>query len=835
MLTEVKPEGLPSPAGEKLMMHVRTLRFSLVFLCAAAFFAAPEPRRAEAQNPKASPKTPTTKNAGGKARLRVALVIDASGSMQTQDRYFLSRVAAKLFVDLAGAEDEVGIVEFGTNARLIGRTFVTSQEQRNKLYGFIDQVGRSQECTDYRAGLEQAMAMFPGKPSQGERRLIIFLTDGTYDPDRSNASYYTLLSDQEKEKVWGTRIQKFFEKVQKDEKFKSLACANRYNMLKPAARAGFRKAFGKFIKEQLVPADVKVFAIGFGTALGVAAENAAARRIPPDVTESLGLLRKLAKSTRGKALIESDVSRIPGFFAEIFAALVGAPVEALPPHGKPMSSTYDFKVIKGTRAMAVVVPTLGDKSFSVKIERLEAKKGSDAKVERVREYNEQDAKGRVLAGYRFFWLADPKPGTYRVMHVKGASKSFRAQILLDVGLKLVWLPPLLQETYPETIEGELKAKFGLRTASGDKVAGLSEKFMSDMRFYWQVRREGTLMPLATGTPVFDPANPMKPMELSVPRSKVTRGKYTVEIWAAHEKGFFELRRASHNFKVVKFIEMDADLANSSFDIKARQGFKKKGWVTLHLKNDLESPQKFVLDLSGIASRDQINLRLTNDTKECRIKRKLIKAHMVEICLHKKEQGVRIDLTLRKWTTARKKERSFKGVVRLIPVKPQLFKGKKSWQTETAGVVRPWSLADWIRFYKWYLIAAIALFVILLWLFGRAVAGKFPPKAMLYYKDMEDKASEPSSYRIGQKATSFLPFVSASHDIGGSGVPRSGKVLCTLRAKAGGTFMIKPGAVAVSFEMDGEKQSQKNPFDGRFDQHYTVGEQYEIWLTRTPEE
>lgn len=765
-----------------------------------------------------------------KARLRVALIIDASGSMKRQDPNYLSRVAAKLFVDLAGPSDEVGIVEFGTSARLIGKTFVVGEHARKKLYGFIDQVGRAQECTDYRVGLSQALEMFKGKPAPGERRLIIFLTDGTYDPDRSNAAYYTLLSDEDKQKVWSTRVQKFYEKARGEEDFKKRPCAGRYKMLKPAARLGFKKAFDEFVAKKLRPAGVKVFAIGFGTALG----GGQGARVPPDVIESLGLLKKLAKQTRGKALIESNVNKIPGFFAEIFASLVGAPVESKPEPGKKAADRYQFKVIRGARAVGVVVPTRGDKTFAVELQRAAAGKFEPVKAERVRQYNEVHKTGRVLAGYRFFWVANPKPGTYQIVRKAGSAKTFRAQILLDVGLKLVWLKPTLMKTYAEQPKGELAATFGLRTASGEQVSGLSEKFMSDMRFYWMLRLKGKLAPVAQGQPDFDPAKPMKPMTIKVPRVNLKQGEYELDVWGAHEKGFFELRRLSHRLKVIRYIVMDVAWTTGSFDIKAKEGFKKKLWITLSLKKDLEDPHRFRLDLSGIPNRKHLTLRLTNTTSSCAVKSKKLKKDVVEICLHKKANPVKISLALRNWKKARKKDLSFAGPVKLTPVRLALFKGKKAWETKTSGQIREWTLGDWIKFYKWYVIAAILIFLILLWLIGRALAGAFPPKAMLYYRDVEEKDLEPSSYRLGQKTKSFLPFVSASHDIGGSGVPRGGKTLCVIKATAGGMFRVEPDAGAVTWKDGEDTITKKDVFDGRYDEHYTVGDRYEFWLTRTPE-
>ena len=61
---------------------------------------------------------------------------------------------------------------------------------RQKLYKALREAGRDEWCTDYRTGLRTALDLAGTKSRPGERRLVIFLTDGLFDPDRNNDTYY---------------------------------------------------------------------------------------------------------------------------------------------------------------------------------------------------------------------------------------------------------------------------------------------------------------------------------------------------------------------------------------------------------------------------------------------------------------------------------------------------------------------------------------------------------------------------------------------------------------------------------------------------------------------
>ena len=783
-----------------------------------------------------------------KARLRVAVVIDASGSMKVQDRNLLSRVAAKLFVDLAGPHDEVGIVEFGTRARLIDRTFVKDDAARTRLFAAIDKIGRSQECTDYRVGLKAALSMFKGKPAPGERRLIIFLTDGSYDPDRTNPAYYAALNPEQKTSLYGPKVSAFFDTIKADPLFAQRPCRTKYALLEPGARAGFLRVFDRFLKKEVIPSKARVFVIGFGSDLG--RTNTRGKQTQT-LSESLALLKKLARVTKGRALIEHDVTKIPAFFAQIFAALVGAPVESLPSTDK--QAAYLFEVVKGTRAVAAVVPVLADKKFDVAIERVGDKAAhSDAKTStkpagknqkanavtptRTRHDDEMGQgkhKGQVLAGYRLLWLDHPKRGTYRLVARSGRKGRFQAQVVMDVGLKLAWQAPMPKPVYPERKQGSIEFRFALRTASGQKVAGLSKTFMQGMRFFWQLNRKGVVAPIATGQPQFDPSRPMETMVAQIPTAKLPEGSYTLDVWAAHDKGFFELQHLTFHFRVIEYIRMSMVWSTKDFHIKSKEGWTLGRWVEAAPGRDLKAVQWFVVDLSGIPNRNLLVIKLSNSTKECRVFGRKISANQVKVCFHKKTQGLRLDIALKSWTKARKKNASFAGTVTLTATTPAIFKGATSWQTKTKGTIVAWTWKDWLAFYRNWIIAALIALFILIWIIGRVLAGAFAPKATLYYRELEDNSDEASRFALGRRVKSHLPFRSAKHDIGGhSGRPRGGKTLATLIAARGGGFLIQPHGAVTAIE---DNEEHRELFRGRYGNHYKAGDQHEFWVTRTPED
>ena len=116
-------------------------------------------------------------------RLRVVLVLDASLSMRDNDPDQLARLAARLLADLTNAQDRVTLVTFGTAARSVKTATGAEHDALSKA---LDGVVPNEKCTDYGKGLAEAVKAFTGPPPKGERRLVVFLTDGELQPAKAD-------------------------------------------------------------------------------------------------------------------------------------------------------------------------------------------------------------------------------------------------------------------------------------------------------------------------------------------------------------------------------------------------------------------------------------------------------------------------------------------------------------------------------------------------------------------------------------------------------------------------------------------------------------------------
>jgi Mg-chelatase subunit ChlD len=313
-------------------------------------------------------------------RLRVVLVLDASGSMKKNDPDLLARLAGKLLVDLADARDRVTVVWFGSSA---GALHTGSGADRAALLGAVGRVGRDQECTDYAQGLEAAANELRGPPARGERRLVLFLTDGQLEPAQDKGC---------------GKFDAASEKDRKDASARVLAAATR-----------------------LAQARAKVYAVGLGDKL------AAARH-------SRALLEQLSQKTGGKFLEARRGDQLPEFFSGIFAALVGAPVSK---HEAPDS--VRFRIPEDSGQAHVVVRT-DDPTLKIELRRpgqsgplatwpfgktQEAFRGPELRMEQ----------GATPRGYAILWLKDPPPGDYELVKT-GGSGALRVWVISDVGLSL---------------------------------------------------------------------------------------------------------------------------------------------------------------------------------------------------------------------------------------------------------------------------------------------------------------------------------------------------------------------------------------------------------------
>jgi Mg-chelatase subunit ChlD len=353
-------------------------------------------------------------------RLRVVLVLDASGSMKKNDPDLLARLAAKLLVDLADARDHVTVVSFGSGARTL---HAGSGADRERLFSAIERVGRDEECTDYARGLEAAASVLPGVPAPGERRLVVFLTDGQLEPALEAGK-----------KGCG--------------RFEGAADADR-----KAARERVVAA-----AQRLAQARAKVYSVGLGDKLAASRHSAA-------------LLEELSLRTGGRFLVARQGDQLPEFFAGIFAALVGAPVSkhegggASLPLVVPEDSGQVHVVVRTDEPGAVIELRRAGESWPFG-KPDGAHRGPELRIER----------GRAPRGYVVAWLRDPAPGAYELTR-RGSTGALRAWVIADVGLSLRIEAP--GAVVPETEAAMLRVALRSR---GGKPVPLDPAFLHKLSF-----------------------------------------------------------------------------------------------------------------------------------------------------------------------------------------------------------------------------------------------------------------------------------------------------------------------------------------------------------------
>ena len=113
----------------------------------------------------------------------VILVIDNSGSMKSTDSSQERFAAAKLIVDLLGQDDRMGVIYFESEAHTAQELTLLADNGRESLKSSIDRIPAADGYTDYMTALQEAERMFDGLSDPSYQKAIVFLTDGTPEPD----------------------------------------------------------------------------------------------------------------------------------------------------------------------------------------------------------------------------------------------------------------------------------------------------------------------------------------------------------------------------------------------------------------------------------------------------------------------------------------------------------------------------------------------------------------------------------------------------------------------------------------------------------------------------
>lgn len=712
----------------------------------------------------------------GEVRLRIAVVLDASMSMNQQDPDKLAVVAARLLVDLATPQDEVTLFLFGTEAQQIGRERVRDDAARERLYRALAAAERDQWCTDYRVGLQAALEALGTEERPGERRLVIFLTDGLFDPDRSNLSYYT--TDEGREAR---------ERAARSRGFTERPCARTYNRLVEHVEPGFLAQMEE-LTERYADSGLRLYTVGLGSDLNTNTDEA--RR-------SREMLEQLAGATGGSFLAATSADQLPRFFAAIYSALVGAVVEE-PTGIDQEQTTFRFEVLRGARRVAVVAAAAGNPALRLSL----GGPGGAAPSPRRRGFNTDTP---AAHGYRLLSLDAPAAGQYRLSCI-ASHPLCETLVIEEVGLRLAieGLPRAGRDgTAP-------RITVGLRSSAGDPVR-LSGEFLS------QVRVEMTFGP-AGSEPEPRPLtlDPEAQAEVALPA--LAPGTYRFTARARHTQGLLHVPPVEAAIEVIHQLEIDLARSKIAFDVMAEDGdddLSRGAVIRLAEGTKLPVEQEFVADWSGVSGRD------------------LLEHGPERFTLGPEKASVPVVLRFRDQSGLRGRSERFEGTVKVRPVSAELFRGDPSWEPlEIDGRLRPW---DWRRYYREYAIylwSGVGGSLLLVLILGFLVRRRWPKRAKLHYIDKEDPTGQETAISLARRSRSKLPYRSDRHRIGRGGRPGRARKrrYCTFVA-TGRRFKVVPGDVSLTYERDGEERTARQPFQGRWEERYQLGDKYEVWLTR----
>ncbi len=673
------------------------------------------------------------------ARLRVVVVLDTSLSMRDNDPDHLARLAARLLVDLADARDRVTLVSFGSEAKTV---MTAGGDAHDALEKALDGVVPDQKCTDYAKGLSRAAQTFKNPAPPGERRLVVFLTDGEYDPadDTGKCSAAT--------------------------KFEN-------PRLSDDDRARFERGV-RDAENKLKQSHAKVFVIGLGNAM------ARAKR-------SRALLESVAQHTGGRFLSATSADRVPEFFTDVFAALVGAAVL------KPAPAASVTVNVPADAEQLHVVARLDDPSASIALDRGgvafpfgKAKDQASGPIVRVE-------RGRKARGYAVAWLKKPAAGAITVRRTKGQGP-LSVWAIADVGtsLRIEKLGKVLPETAP------LAGVAALRSGQGKPVAR-DPSYLGKVTFH--VGLDGQ-------PPRNIPAAGRDAVAFDFGRLPPRDAPYALTLSADHAEGFLQVEPAKLSVRVIHQIPVVLSVEPVKFDTMAERETIARSKVRVVEPAKLPATVSFDVVLPPDAAKD-------------------ISAMPTKLEFGPDAREAEIEFRFTDPEALRSTDRRYGGQLKVSVAASdsEFLSREKSFEAPIDGTLRSWTLSRWLQEYETELIIALLLLLLVVWLIGRAVAAKFPPKARIHYKELADPFESDSLIKRYQKRGAYRS-ARFRFPLG-----KKAKPLVSFVASGSG-FEVRPeGAAVVEIGSEPETERRK-PFRGVWEQRYRLGDRYEVWLTRT---
>ena len=218
---------------------------------------------------------PAVYAAGESTGMDVVLVLDLSGSMKTTDAGRVSLEGAKLFIDMMeSADSRAGFVAFDSKVtEQYNLSTMNSSDDKNNIKNAIDGLQYSSGDTNIGDAVEKAVGMLEVSQDIGNKRMVLFFTDGNIDLD----SKPEVESDSEKISLQQT--------------------------LDASARAASE--------------DITIYTIGLN-----AGQSEKFRMDPTLITE-------MADTANGICRVVTSASELPSAFNDIFAKIVDSEIDDL--------------------------------------------------------------------------------------------------------------------------------------------------------------------------------------------------------------------------------------------------------------------------------------------------------------------------------------------------------------------------------------------------------------------------------------------------------------------------------------------------------------------------
>ena len=114
--------------------------------------------------------------------LDVALVLDSSGSMKTNDPLQLRAQAAKLFIQLLDRKDRVALMSFSHRAYPVTQLLSLNQQKNERLlFSAIDKLAATGQYTNLHDALLRGYELLSSKSHSSKGRTIVLMSDGKMD------------------------------------------------------------------------------------------------------------------------------------------------------------------------------------------------------------------------------------------------------------------------------------------------------------------------------------------------------------------------------------------------------------------------------------------------------------------------------------------------------------------------------------------------------------------------------------------------------------------------------------------------------------------------------